>query len=56
MTREEANRIADAILEAESAERERCAKMLESEAEDLRCRQDGSRKNWDKAEVLDEAE
>jgi exopolyphosphatase/pppGpp-phosphohydrolase len=35
MTREEANRIADAILEAESAERERCAKMLEDRASTL---------------------
>jgi hypothetical protein len=29
MTREEANRIADAILEAESAERERCARIAD---------------------------
>jgi hypothetical protein len=35
MTREEANRIADAILEAESAERERCARMLDQRASEL---------------------
>jgi anthranilate phosphoribosyltransferase len=29
MTREEANRIADAILESESAERERCARIAD---------------------------